>query len=92
MEKRRTKVISGREIEYLDVIHHITRTKFKMWDRIKILLGKEVVTESELYTLHENCQIVGSEAKTYVVRLMPRKLKEGMFVMGEHDEMKGEVL
>jgi hypothetical protein len=80
--EKRTKTINGREIEYLDVVHHTTRTKFKMWDRIKILLGKEVVTESELFTQHEHCLVVGSEAKSYVIRLIPRKSK-GMMSMAE---------
>ena len=67
------KTINGREVEYLDVVYHTTRTKFKMWDRIKILLGQEVVTDSKLYTKHEHCHIVGSTAKSYVPRLFPKK-------------------
>jgi hypothetical protein len=69
----RKKTINGREVEYLDVIHHTTTTKFKFWDRIKILLGKEVITSSELYTQHEWCKVVGSEAKTHVAPLIKRK-------------------
>jgi hypothetical protein len=62
--------INGREVEYLDVIHHTTTIKFKFWDRIKILLGKEVITSSEIYTQHEWCKVVGSEAKTHVAPLI----------------------
>ena len=69
----RKKTINGRDIEYLDVIHYKTRTKFKMWDRIKILFGKEVVTYSELYTGHEKCIIVSSSAKCYVPEFFPKK-------------------
>lgn len=69
----RKKTINGREVEYLDVIHHTTTAKFKFWDRIKILLGKEVITSSELYTQHEWCKVVGSEAKTHVAPLIKRK-------------------
>lgn len=71
--EKKKKVINGREVEYLDVVHHSTTTKFKMWDRIKILLGKKAVTSSELYTQHDWCKVVGSEAKTYVERLIPKK-------------------
>ncbi len=77
MEKR-TKVINGRSIDYLDVVHHTTTTKFDFWDRIKILFGSEVVTESELYTNHDHCLIVGSEAKTRIPSLIKRKHKGGL--------------
>lgn len=76
----RKKTINGREVEYLDVIHHTTTTKFKFWDRIKILLGKEVITSSELYTQHEWCKVVGSEAKSSVAPLIVKKSK-GMINM-----------
>lgn len=66
------KTINGREIEYLDVIHHSTTTKFNLWDRIKILLGCEVIISSEIYTQHEWCKVVGSEAKTRVAPLIKR--------------------
>jgi len=62
----RKKTINGREVEYLDVIYHTTTTKFKFWDRIKILFGKEVITRSEIYTQNECCFIVGSEAEAHV--------------------------
>jgi hypothetical protein len=69
----RKKTINGGEVEYLDVVHHITITKFKFWDRIKILFGKEVTTYSEIYTQNELCKVVGSEAKTHVAPLIKRK-------------------
>lgn len=75
--KTTKKIINGVEIEYLDVIHHHTTTKFKMWDRIKILFGKEAVTQSEIYSAHEDCRILGSEAKTYVKKFFYKKSKGG---------------
>jgi len=69
----RKKVINGREIEYLDVIYHTTTSKFKFWDRVKILFGKEVVTNSKLYTEHEWCKVVGSEAQSSVSPLFSKK-------------------
>ncbi len=80
---REKTTINGKEIEHLDVVFHTTRTKFRMWDRIKILLGKEVVIESELYTMHEHCKIAGSKAKGYVPKLFPSKEKGGIFMMAE---------
>lgn len=78
------KKINGKEVEYLDVVHHTTTTKFGFWDRIKILLGKEVITNSELYTDHEHCIIVGSTAKTHVPPIITRKQKGG-YVMSPMD-------
>ena len=69
----RKKIIDGKEIEYLDVIYHTVTTRFSFWDRIRILFGKEAITRSELYTQHEWCKVVGSEAKTHVMPLISRK-------------------
>ncbi len=69
--------INGRTIEYLDVVHHRTVTKFGFWDRIKILFGKEVITNSELYTDHEHCIVLGSTAKTHIPPMIIRKSKGG---------------
>jgi hypothetical protein len=76
--KTRTKVINGKSIDYLDVVHHTTTTKFKMWDRIKILFGKEIITQSELYTNHDHCLILGTTAKSYVPPIIRRKEKGGV--------------
>lgn len=85
--EKKKKTVNGREIEYLDVVHHSTTTKFNWWDRIKILLGKSAVTNSELYTQHDWCKIVGSEAMTSVERLMPKK-SVSMMQMAEPVEKK----
>ena len=82
----RKKTINGREVEYLDVILHTTTTKFKFWDRIKILLGKEVITSSELYTQHECCKVVGSEAITHVAPLIKRKSVGMMHSCGSEEK------
>lgn len=67
------KILNDRQIEYADVIYHTTKTKFGFWDRIKIMLGKNAVTISEIYSKHEDAKIVGSEAKTYVERLIQKE-------------------
>lgn len=71
--KASKKTINGREVEYFDVIFHTTTTKFKFWDRIKILFGQEATTSSEIYTQNDCCKVVGSEAKTNVAPLLKRK-------------------
>lgn len=71
------KSINGRKVNYLDVIHHTTTTHLNFWDRIKVLLGKEIIVQSEIYTQHEHCIVVGSEAKGFVPRLIPKKQKGG---------------
>jgi len=60
-----TKTINNTEINYLDVVHHTTTTRFSLWDRIKILFGEKVIVESKLYTAEE-CNIVATEIKTRV--------------------------
>lgn len=69
----RKKIINGKEVEYSDVIHHTTTTSFNFWDRIKILLGKNLITTSQIYTTNELCHIVGSEAQAEVEPLINRK-------------------
>jgi len=71
------KIIDNREIEYADVIHHTTRTKFSFWERVRILLGKEAVINSEIYTKAE-CHVVYSEAKSSVVPFIVRKIVGGV--------------
>lgn len=68
-------IIGNKEIEYLDVVYHCTTTRFSFWDRIKILLGKPVIVDSEIYTLNEEVVILGSQSKSYVPVLIPKKQK-----------------
>lgn len=70
---KQKKIINDIEIEYMDVIIHTTTTKFKLWDRIKILLGKRVTTTSSIYTLNPECLVQGSEARASVERLIKKK-------------------
>ncbi len=66
------KVINGKAIEFKDIIHHSTSTKFKFLDRIKILFGKAAITYSEIYTKDE-ASVLYSEAKTFVEPFMKQK-------------------
>lgn len=66
------KTINGREVEYRDVIHHHTETKFDFWDRIKILFHGKCLISSEIYT-KEFCNVQGSEAISRVPPIIKRK-------------------
>lgn len=74
MQKK--KLSSGKEIEYLDVIHHRTITHISFWDRVKILLGRTLMVESEIYT-KEVCNVVASESKPHIPPLFKKKLPLG---------------
>jgi hypothetical protein len=66
------KVVNGREIEFLESIHHETVTVFDWKDRIRILFGRPTRIVSQIYT--KNSAIVsGSEAQVYVTPLIKRK-------------------
>ena len=68
------KIVQGREIEYIESIHHETVTVFDWKDRIRILFGRPTRIVSEIYT--KNSAIVsGSEAQVYVTPLVKRKPK-----------------
>lgn len=71
--KTQTKFLNGREIDYKDVIHSHITTRFSFWDRVKILLGKNVRTHLQVYTGHDEALVVGSEAHTTVDRIITRK-------------------
>ena len=59
-----------------DVITHNTHHKFKLWDRIKILLGKKLTVHSEIET--KNMVMLSGKVKctTTVSRLFPIPKKE----------------
>ncbi len=57
-----------------DVIIHNTTHKFKFWDRIKILLGKELTVHSEIETEHEEVRLTGKvKCRIMVARIFPSK-------------------
>lgn len=73
------KVINGREIEFLESIHHETISVFDWKDRIRILFGRPTRIVSQIYT--KNSAIVsGSEAQVYVTPLIKRKPKTSWLV------------
>lgn len=74
------KVVQGREIEFLQSIHHETITVFDWKDRIRILFGRPTRVVSQIYT--KNSAIVsGSEAQVYVTPIIKRKPKTMGLVM-----------
>lgn len=68
-----TKIINGREVKYLDVIHHSTTGKLDLWSRIKMLFGKKITFTVEIYTQHEHCIVVGAIPNAHVERVFKRK-------------------
>ena len=78
-----TKMLNGIEVKHFDVIFHTTVTRFGIYDRIKILLGCKVTIRSDIYTMHEHCSVVGSEARTSVEILFPRKKGGDYCAFGE---------
>ena len=60
-----------------NIIYHNTFHKFNIWDRIKILLGRELMVQSEIETEGE-AKITGqSSAKAFVAPLFSKKRKAG---------------
>jgi len=70
------KEVNGRWIKYLDVIYHSTVSQFGFWDRVKILFGREVRIESELFTMNLHSKIVTSGANTFVPPLFRNPLRK----------------
>lgn len=77
------KTVNGREIEYLDVIHHNSITSFSFYDRIKILFGKKLHVQSQIYTDHEYCKVLGSDSKTFVEPFFTRRKKIALEITGD---------
>lgn len=71
------KTINGREFEYGDEIIHTTYTVFGFWDRIKILFGKQVTTQSSIYAQEPVVSCMGSEARTTVAPFIKPKQRGG---------------
>ena len=56
-----------------DVIYHNTTTKFKFWDRLRILVGQPVHVNSEIE--REDKEVTGrATAKSYVPKLFQKKI------------------
>lgn len=72
------KILKGRLIEYGDVVIHNTMTRFSFWDRIRILFGKTVHIQSDIYCKEDVVSVMGAEARTSVERFIKRKQKGGM--------------
>ena len=60
-----------------DVLFHNTHHRFGLWDRIKILLGKELVVHSEIET--KNLVVLSGKVicTTTVSGLFPKKKLQG---------------
>ncbi len=73
--ERRVKV-NGQEIEYKDIIYHTTITTFDFWDRIKILFGKKLTINSNIYVSNATF-VITSEAKPHIPDLIKSRVKYG---------------
>ncbi len=68
-----------------NIIYHNTFHKFKLWDRIKILLGRELMVRSEIETEGEAEVTGNSIAKSSVAPLFRKKV---MNLIGRRTAMK----
>lgn len=68
-------------MEFKDVIHHTTTTKFPFWQRVRHLLGAPVVIKSTIKCEHEPGYIE-TEAKGMHTRIFPKKDKGGLMQSG----------
>lgn len=91
-QEKKFKIINGEPVEYLDVVHHRTTTKFKGWDKIKILFGREVIVNSQLFTKHEHCQVICSEAIAHVAPMIKRKSTGKGMALSENPELVKNLL
>jgi hypothetical protein len=63
-----------------DVIYHTTTTKFKLIDRVKILLGSNVQVNSEIECRNESVLVVKSSANANIVLpVWLQKLRQRFF-------------
>ena len=60
-----------------DIIIHTTTTNLSFIKRIRVLFGKPIIITSKIYTDHEECKVIKSEASDYVPSLFPKKEKGG---------------
>jgi len=70
---KKRSVVNNDIVEHLDVIISTTTTTFSWRDRVRILFGKKLTTTTNIYTMHDHCQVVASEAKTVVEPIRKRK-------------------
>lgn len=54
-----------------DVIYNTSTMQFGFWDRVKILYGKKVITNLQIYCEVPDACVIGTEAKTFVQDLFP---------------------
>lgn len=61
-----TKEVNGKEIKYLGVIRFNSITNLTFIDRIRVLLGYEVLADCKLYTTSRYVEVTGSEIEIHV--------------------------
>jgi tagatose-1,6-bisphosphate aldolase non-catalytic subunit AgaZ/GatZ len=76
------KTINGKEITYGDVIHQRITTHFSLKDRFKILFGKPLITDCELYVEHDDAKLICDIVTPHVPVLFPKKRSGGMIEFG----------
>lgn len=65
--------INGKEMEYLDAIYHTSKGVFGLWERIRLLFGRQVIFNVRIYTMNEECKIVGAKTDVSVSPFFQRK-------------------
>lgn len=68
-----TKTVNGKEVTYGDCVYTRITTTFSLFDRLRILFGKPLITDYDLYVAHEDAKIVGEEIKSYVPSIIQNK-------------------
>jgi hypothetical protein len=75
MIKETTTLVNDRVVTHKDVIYHTTTTTFRFIDRIRILFGKRVIIQSDIFTMNDEAKVVATKATTHVEKVFRRKLK-----------------
>lgn len=65
-EVRQTKLANGRTIAHKEVVFNHTITTFSLRERIRILFGKKVFVNSDIFTFNDEVQVVASQSTSYV--------------------------
>ncbi len=79
----------GINIEFGGKIHHTTVTMLSWWDRIKVLLGRKIIIDSDIICEQGDVRVIVSSAKTKVEPLFRRKPKGAVqFAMASPENSK----
>lgn len=67
------KTINSRTFEYRDCIFNRTKIKLSFWDRIKVLFGKEIFSDVDIYVMNEEAEVVFTDSRVSVPKIFKKK-------------------